>query len=410
MRETIDHIVEKRRKRKNVIFLTGGTGFVGSHLAVELLKRGYSIILLSRQKRNLDSFERVQQILRWHNFPYNENLKVINGQITEPQLGLAHEVYAYLLENIDEIWHCAADTSFSENKRKQIEKVNVYGTLNVLKLAVESKCYFFHHMSSSFVAGKSHGECKEEYVPQKEFYNAYEETKHKAEGYVLEMCIKEGIRANIYRPSIIYGDSRTGKTLLFNALYLPIRLSNFFKELYERNIEQNNGLNAEKMGVRKTEDGKMYLPIRFGKVENASINLVPINFVVEGSIAIMENCLDGGIFHLINRNPSKIEDLIISGAKFMDTQGVKVVPENEFVSYQKNALERMTYSYIKAYLDMYQPYFFDDRIFDARNAEEILERNNIVCPYLDYEIFSRCARYAIEMDWGKKLFREEEEK
>ncbi len=406
MRETINHIKEKRRRRKNVIFLTGGTGFVGSHLAVELLKKGYFVILLSRPKHNLDAFERVQQILRWHNFPYSENLKVVNGQLTKPQLGLDDEVYAYLLENIDEIWHCAADTSY--NKRKQLEMVNVHGTLNALKLAVESKCYFFHHMSAAYVAGKVHGVCKEEYVPQKEFHNAYEETKHKAEGCVLEICRKEGIRANIYRPSIIYGDSRTGKTLVFNAFYVPIRMANFFKEVYERDIEQNNGLNAEKMGVRKTEDGKIYLPLRIGTVENGSYNLVPINFVVGGCIAIMENCLDGGIFHLINRNPSKLEDLIIFGEKFLNLRGIKVVPENDFINQPKNALERLAYSYG----DVYRPYLLDDRIFDARNAEEILERNDIVCPYLDYEIFSRCARYAIEVDWGKHLFSisKEEEK
>lgn len=412
MRETTDHIEEKRRRRKNVTFLTGGTGFVGSHLAVELLKKGYFVILLSRPKRNLDAFERVQQILGWHNFPYNENLKVVNGQITEPQLGLDDEMYAYLLKNIDEIWHCASDTSrgtgsdvYSESKRKQIESVNVYGTLNVLKLAVESKCYFFHHMSTAYVAGKAHGVCKEEYVPQTEFYNVYEETKHKAEGYVLEMCRKEGIRANIYRPSIIYGDSRTGKTLIFNAFYFTLRIVNSLKELYERDIKQNNGLNAEKMGVRKTEDGKIYLPIRVRKVENGSFNLVPINFAVEGCIAIMENCLEGGIFHLINRNPSKIEDLLIFNGKFMNIQGIKAVPENDFVNKPENAMERLAYSYN----EMYLPYFLDDRIFDGRSAEEILERNNIVCPYHDYEIFSRCARYAIEVNWGKNLFDEVEE-
>ena len=406
MRETIDHIVEKRRRRKKIIFLTGGTGFVGSHLAVELLKRGYFVILLSRPKRNLNAFERVQQILRWHNFPYNENLKVVSGQITEPQLGLDDEMYVYLLENIDEIWHCASDTSFSENKRKQIEKVNVYGTLNVLKLAVESKCYFFHHMSTAYVAGKTHGVCKEEYVPQKEFYNVYEETKYKAEGYVLEICRKEGIRTNMYRPSIIYGDSRSGKTLIFNAFYFPIRIVNFFKGLYERDIEQNNGLNAEKMGVRKTDEGQIYLPIRIGKVETGTFNLVPINFVVDGCIAIMENCLDGGILHLINRKPSKIEDLIIFGKKFLNVRGIKAVPENDFDNQPKNALEELFYSYN----DVYQPYFRDDRIFDARKAEEILERDNIVCPYLDYEIFSRCIRYAIGVDWGKHVFSKEEEK
>jgi hypothetical protein len=33
-----------------------------------------------------------------------------------------------------------------------------------------------------------------------------------------------------------------------------------------------------------------------------------------------------------------------------------------------------------------------------------LARRHITCPALDYALFSRCIRYAIEVDWGKRLF------
>jgi nucleoside-diphosphate-sugar epimerase len=399
MRKSVDHIAEKRKNAKSVIFLTGGTGFIGSHIAVELLKRGYFVIFLCRPKHDLSAFERVQKVLEWHSLPYDKNFKTVSGQVDDPQLGLDDEVYTYLLENIDEIWHCAADTSFLERKREQAEKVNVQGALNVLKLAAESKCYFFHHMSSAYVAGKVRGRCKEEYVPQKQFYNVYEESKHMAEGHVLETCGREGIRVNIYRPSIVYGDSRTGKSLSFKAFYVPFRAGHYLKELFERDIEKNKGLKAEKMGVRKTEDGKIYMPIRIGKIDGSSFNLVPIDFAVDGCMAIMENCLHGGIFHLVSKKPSTLDELIPFGEKFFNAAGYKSVLAEDFVNQPKNALENLFDSFI----NVYEPNFHDDRIFDDTKAGEILDRNNIACPYLDYDIFSKCIEYAVEVSWGRSL-------
>jgi nucleoside-diphosphate-sugar epimerase len=399
MRTSVDYIVEKRGNAESVIFLTGGTGFMGSHIAVELLKRGYFVIFLCRPNHDLGAYERIEKVLEWHRFPYNKNFKVVSGQVDESRLGLNDEVYTYLLENVDEIWHCAADTSFLERKRKQAEKVNVQGTLNVLKLAAESECYFFHHMSSAYVAGKVRGRCLEKYVPQRQFYNVYEETKHIAEGYVLETCGREGIRVNIYRPSITYGDSRTGKSLSFKAFYVPFRAGHYLKKLFERDIEENEGLKAAKMGVRKTKDGKTYMPIRIGRIDGSSFDLVSIDFAVDGCIAIMENCLDGGIFHLVNRKPSTLDELILFGEKFFNAAGYKSVLAEDFINQPKNALENLFDSFI----NVYEPNFHDDRIFDDTKAGEILDRNNIACPYLDYEIFSKCIKYAIEVDWGRAL-------
>lgn len=399
MRRSTDYLVEKRQNAQSVIFLTGGTGFMGSHIAMELLKRGCFIVLLCRPKHNMSAYERVQKVLEWHGLDYSKNFKVVSGQVDEPRLGLGEEAYSYLVQNIDEIWHCAADTSFAEKLRKQAEKVNVQGTLNLLKLAAESQCYFFHHMSSAYVAGRVRGKCMETYAPQWQFYNVYEETKHIAEGHVLNTCGTEGIRVNIYRPSIVYGDSRTGKSLSFKAFYVPFRAGHYLKKLFERDIEENEGLKANKLGVRKTEDGKLYIPIRIGKTDGSSFDLIPIDFAVNGCMAIMENSLDGGIFHLVSREPSTLEDLIIFGERFFNVTGYKSVPTEEFVGQPRNALENLFDSFIR----VYEPNFHDDRIFDDTQARGILDKNNVTCPGLDYEIFSKCIKYAIEMDWGRAL-------
>jgi len=396
VRATINSIAEKRKARASKIFVTGGTGFTGSFLAVELLRRGYPIIFLSRSTDKLSASERVGQVLAWHDYS-GGNFEVVSGQITEPHLGLNGEQYNYLLETVDEIWHCAAETAFSERGRKQSEAVNVEGALNVLKLAVESNCYFFHFMSTAYVAGKRNGICKEDHEIQTEFHNVYEETKYRAEQLVIEMCREAGVRANIYRPSIIYGDSRSGRSLQFKALYVTAQMIHYFKNSFERDLDENNGVKAKELGVRRDGD-RLYMPGRVVKADGSSFNLIPIDFANAQCVAIMENSLDGDIFHIVSENPNTLEEMIGYVERFFNTAGLRVVDEKEFAEQPETALEKLGYSFI----DVYRPYFCDTRIFENRKSARISEQCNIICPHLDFEIFSKCIDYAIKVDWGKR--------
>ena len=65
----------------------------------------------------------------------------------------------------------------------------------------------------------------------------------------------------------------------------------------------------------------------------------------------------------------------------------------------KNALEVL----YDSYLEIYRPYMQDTRSFDTAHATPILEKQGLVCPVFDYEVFSRCMDYAVETDWGSKL-------
>lgn len=396
MRASIDSIIEKRKAKASRILLTGGTGFTGSFVAVELLRRGYPIIFLIRPTDKLSASERIEQILAWHNCS-SKNYEVISGQITEHHFGLNDEQYTYLLETVDEIWHCAAETSFSERGRKQSEAVNVEGTLNVLKLAVESNCYFSHFMSTAYVAGKCNGICKEDHEIQTEFHNVYEETKYRAEQIVIEMCREAGIRANIYRPSIIYGDSRSGRSLQFKALYVTAQMIHYFKNLFERDLNENNGAKAKELGVRRDGD-RLYMPGRVMKAEGGSVNLIPIDFVSAQCVAIMENSLEGDIFHVVSVKPNTLEEIISFIERFFNTRGLRVVQEKEFIEQPETALEKLGYSFI----DVYLPYFSDTRMFENRKSARISEQCNIICPHLDFEIFSKCIDYAIKVGWGKR--------
>jgi hypothetical protein len=107
------------------ILVTGGAGFIGSHLIDRLMEAGYEVICLDNfytgHKRNL---------LKWLDHPYFE---LIRHDITEP-----------IRLEVDQIYHLACPASpvhYQYNPVKTI-KTNVMGTLNMLGLAKRVKARF----------------------------------------------------------------------------------------------------------------------------------------------------------------------------------------------------------------------------------------------------------------------------
>ncbi|THU44565.1 hypothetical protein C4D60_Mb02t08710 [Musa balbisiana] len=106
-------------KRKGLrIVVTGGAGFVGSHLVDRLIERGDSVIVV-------DNFFTGQKENVMHHFG-NPNFELIRHDVVEP-----------LLLEVDQIYHLACPASpvhYKFNPVKTI-KTNVVGTLNMLGLA-----------------------------------------------------------------------------------------------------------------------------------------------------------------------------------------------------------------------------------------------------------------------------------
>lgn len=405
MRITKQTLIKKRKSKESVFLVTGGTGFIGGHIAVELLTRGYRVILVCRPGKNLTAQERVEQLLAWFQLNGKNEVsrpEVIEGFIDRPYLGLTAREYKRLSGRIDEIVHCAAYTTFSGKKRDEVETANVKSLENLLAMAANCQqgCYFFHHISTAYAAGKRTGVCPEQLVDTQEFHNVYEETKYRAEQYVREKFPAQGIRVNIYRPSIVYGNSKTGKSLRFNALYFPVKTALFLKRVYEKDIKENQGKKARQMGVKMEKDGTMVLPIRMEKKEGARINLIPIDFFIDAFFAIMEESLAGDIFHIVSSRPKRLEELIDYGQEMFKIKGFRAVDKESFEREPVNGLEVL----FNGYLDVYRPYLRDTRQFDNRKTEAILKKRNISCPDFDFEVFSRCMEYALAVEYGKKLF------
>src|SRR5262252_1511050 len=196
-------------KPKN-IFITGATGFLGSHLTARLLAHGCHVTVLARSSKTTSAKARVEDVLREVGVSEFGNLVVLDGDISQPGLGLTELVRKQTVSTTDEVWHCAASLSFEQEDREEIFRMNVNGTRHVLDLVKQTPSRRLQHVSTAYIAGnRSDLALESEINVGQTFKNAYEESKCQAELLVAEEQRKGAIVASVYRPSIVIGDSRS---------------------------------------------------------------------------------------------------------------------------------------------------------------------------------------------------------
>ncbi|NEX15155.1 MAG: hypothetical protein C1943_00610 [Halochromatium sp.] len=180
------------------ILITGATGFLGRHFVTELLRDDPQsrVHALVRPKGQTSAQQRLAALeldpTRCH---------ALAGDLSDSGS------FAEQLPVIDEFWHLAGLTEFHEDKRAQLERVNIEGTRQALKLAKQLDVQRFFHISTAYVCGLTSAPVPEDgLLPSPRFRNPYEETKYLGERLVRESSLPWVV----LRPSIIMGHSRTG--------------------------------------------------------------------------------------------------------------------------------------------------------------------------------------------------------
>jgi nucleoside-diphosphate-sugar epimerase len=210
------------------IFLTGSTGYIGAHVAANLLEQhGASLNLLVRARDPQDAALRLWRALQLHlDFPrFYEHLqtrmRIFCGDLTAPRFGLSDDDYDRLIHTTDSVIHCAA--SLNRKSEKSCLNVNLRGTLEVLLLAQKSNYYHglrrFSQVSTVAVAGKRQDEVvTEDHAIDWERldYDPYARTKKFCE-HMMRQLLPE-VPITIFRPSIVLGDSRHPETTQFDMV------------------------------------------------------------------------------------------------------------------------------------------------------------------------------------------------
>jgi thioester reductase-like protein len=209
------------------VFLTGATGLVGSYLLKILLQKGHKVYALSRSKDDKNARQRVVDILNyWDKKVYPKfrwNLMVLEGDITQSNLGLSQKKRNLVKNNVEEFFHSAAVTDINWPLNK-IRKINVGGTKNVLDFAIKcKKIYKVNHISTAYVCGKYKGVFTENDLDVGQSFNTtYEQSKFEAEKLVKKY--RKKLKIDIFRPSVVIGESKTGKINQLKNIYQFLKL------------------------------------------------------------------------------------------------------------------------------------------------------------------------------------------
>ena len=186
--------------------VTGAAGLLGVYLIRELLKRNESILAVYRTKIPDQLTKEEQNQVTW-----------IKGDILDVVF------LVEVMQECDRVYHCAGLVSFSPKKVKELFKINVTGSANVVNACLEAGIQKLVHVSSVASLGrKRDGQVVVEDVKWDENANpsVYGKTKYLGE---LEVWrgIAEGLDAVIVNPVIILGkgDWHTGSGATFKNAY-----------------------------------------------------------------------------------------------------------------------------------------------------------------------------------------------
>ena len=181
----------------NPVFITGATGFIGSHIARTYLANGHRVAVLHREGSGYGMLADVADQVTWH-----------MGDILDiPSLEAA------ITPRIDVI-HAAAIVSFVPKDRDQMEKVNVEGTANVVNVCLNAGVRKLGYVSSVASLGKpvAKGEMtgessiitEDQKWEESPMNSNYAKTKYRAE---LEMWrgVAEGLNAVMVNPTVVLG-------------------------------------------------------------------------------------------------------------------------------------------------------------------------------------------------------------
>jgi dihydroflavonol-4-reductase len=172
------------------VFLTGGTGFIGGHVARLLRDRGDDVLVLVR---DIDK---------------GRALEALGCELVVGDLGDEAAITAGI-EGCDALIHNAAmyEVGIPASEHRAMYEANVLGTERVLRAALTAQAPKVVYVSTVGAFGDTHGEVVDESYehPGKGFTSYYEQTKYEAHQIAKRLIAEEGLPCVIVQPGGVYG-------------------------------------------------------------------------------------------------------------------------------------------------------------------------------------------------------------
>jgi thioester reductase-like protein len=367
------------------IFLTGGTGLVGGHLLPKLALADpkAQITLLIRAASEKEAQARLRAI--WQEWASSnearimpDRIRALRGDVTLPQLGLGGPAFKDLTVSVTHILHAAATVKFNL-PLEEARMINCHGTQQVIDLAhqaIRAKLQHVACLSTAYVCGNRTGLIREEDLDcGQRFRNTYEQAKFESEIFL--RAHQSNLPLTIVRPSIIVGDSQTGKTTSFNVLYYPLKL--FYQGL---------------------------LPVIPGD-PTTRLDVVSVDYVADAICHILLSPKHSGkTYHLVSgsarsNSTKEIAERAVAYLNRMNSQKFKPPRFISLDVYQSlRPMAPPTVQEVMNKLDFYLPYLAQQHDFADAQTQKALAGTKIAAqPLLNY--LEKTLAYCIATGWGE---------
>ena len=202
------------------VLVTGATGFVGSYILRDLLKKGYTqITALRRATSRMGLVADIQDKINW-----------VEADLFD------YDILLTSLADVDVVIHSAAKISFIKSEFDHMKRVNVEGTAHILNASIDQGVKQFLFVSSIAALGRSVDNLvvtEKNQFQHTKLDTGYGLTKHLAEMEVWRAG-SEGLNVTIINPAMIMGagywDTGTAKlidTVNSHLSYYPVGKSGF---------------------------------------------------------------------------------------------------------------------------------------------------------------------------------------
>jgi nucleoside-diphosphate-sugar epimerase len=356
------------------LFLTGATGFLGEYLLAQLLKRGHRVWALYRnESKRTKTDEFLTGVGLDHGSPQLQWLKgdvvEVNERWSEWEHGLPS------LKKVDHILHSAGSLRFRLNSADEPRRTNLEGARALWQLTRRRPTQV-HLVSTAYVCGLIPGGVVYEVNhPRGNFANAYKESKWEAEQ------VWAG-QATMIRPSVIVGDSQTGRCTSFSGWYIIAKGG----YLMDQFLNFAPAHNRQDLQIEVPMDPKN------------TLNLVPVDYVAKTTIELIENPANHNqIFHLTHPHPATHEWSHQVMCRRFNLGGIRFTGIGASLSESNDPLKLMIWNQARK---MYS-YFSNNPTFDRTNTDRALPHLKV--PIIDEAFVNKLLDYAIAQDWGQSV-------
>ncbi|WP_434600617.1 thioester reductase domain-containing protein [Streptomyces sp. A5-4] len=212
------------------VLLTGASGFLGAFLLRDLMRTTRARIhCLVRGPDDAAAYTRLRESLRWYRV-WGEidpaRLSVVAGDLAEPRLGLAEDVFDGLARTVDVVHHAGATVHWL-HPYTALRDANVRGTEEILRLAARHRTVPVHYVSTVgvFDGPVTPGvplRTTDPTGPPQALPSGYLQSKWVAE-QVLELAKERGMPVSVYRVDVISGDRVNGACQTRDFVWLTLK-------------------------------------------------------------------------------------------------------------------------------------------------------------------------------------------